>query len=449
MRTGTGWQYAARRGRRAVDWLLVGEPRSRPGLPGLLLDVVLAFVVTSSVLVWIGKTHNCEVIEPFTQCIGPFPAPAGSVQHHFPVLLASAMTAAPLALRRIRPLAAFWAMVAAVIIVPTEADNIFTLLAIVVAAYSAVVYSRYRRLAMASVPLAGILVATALPSIAEPLTLPNQATAFLALIPVVIVGQAVHGWRSRAGASQERLVQLQREHEVATRRVLADERARIASELHDVVTHNVSVMIVQAGAARQVLDEAPADARAALLAVEASGRAAMAELRHLLGLLSPAAAEPGREPAELGAPELQPQPGLRQLGGLIDRVRAAGLDVSWQQCSLPADLPPGPDLTAYRVVQEALTNVIKHAGCASATVRVEYEAGTLIVSISDAGPGESGPVPDVQGAGRGLLGLRERAALYGGELSAGPTSDGGWLVRARLPVCTESRDTAQKAAPAA
>jgi signal transduction histidine kinase len=443
-----GVQQAVPRARRAIDWLFAGEPRTKPGLPGLLLDAVLACVVTISVLVWVGKTHGCAVIAPFSQCVGPFPAPPGPV-HHLPVLLATAMTAAPLALRRIRPLAAFWVIVAAVIIVPAEADNIFTMLAIVVAAYSAAVHSRYRRLAMVSVPVAGILVATAFPSVAQPLTLPNQATAFLALIPVVILAQAVHRWRSRAGASQERLVQLQRAHEAATRRVLANERARIASDLHDVVTHNVSVMIVQAGAARQVLDGAPADARAALLAVEASGRAAMEELRNLLGLLSPVTGAASSEPDAIAAAELQPQPGLRQLGALIDRVRSAGLDVESQQGSLPPDLPPGQDLTAYRVVQEALTNVIKHAGRTSATVRVECEAGTLIVSVADAGPAGSGPGPDVPGAGRGLLGLRERTALYGGELSAGPAPDGGWLVCARLPVGAGPGGIARKAVPAA
>jgi signal transduction histidine kinase len=229
---------------------------------------------------------------------------------------------------------------------------------------------------------------------------------------------------------------MQEEHEAATTEALVRERARIASELHDVVTHNVSVMIVQAGAARQVLTDSPGDARAALLAVESSGRAAMAELRHLLGLLSPAA-DGAIASSGLSGTELQPQPGLDQLPALMSRVRAAGLELDLRMAAVPPDLPPGLDLAAYRVIQEALTNVIKHADTTRASVSVEFADGDLIVAVADAGPRD--PVAGcsamaVPGSGRGLLGLRERVGLYGGEVTAGPDADGGWRVRARLPV---------------
>jgi signal transduction histidine kinase len=206
-----------------------------------------------------------------------------------------------------------------------------------------------------------------------------------------------------------------------TRRAVEEERARIAAELHDVVTHNVSVMIVQAGAARQVLDGAPDEARAALLAVEASGRAAMAELRHLLGLISP-------------GQDLRPQPGLEQLRPLVDQLTAAGLPVELHVSDLPPGLPGGIDLAAFRIVQEALTNVIKHAGKPRTSVTVGYRDGDLRVEVADAGASAASPGSTDPGAGRGLLGLRERAALYGGDLEAGPRPGGGWLVRGRIPV---------------
>jgi len=209
-----------------------------------------------------------------------------------------------------------------------------------------------------------------------------------------------------------------------------------------VVTHNVSVMIVQAGAARQVLAADPAEATAALLAVESSGRAAMTELRYLLGLLCPASAGdwPVTGPAAGGAEaglDLSPQPGLGQLKPLIGRLAEAGLPVELQVGGQPRALPPGLDLAAYRVVQESLTNVIKHAGKPRTTVRLDYGDAELVVEVTDAGRPipAAGPAPSaVPGSGRGLIGLRERVALYGGELDAGPRPDGGWQVRARLPV---------------
>jgi signal transduction histidine kinase len=257
-------------------------------------------------------------------------------------------------------------------------------------------------------------------------------TALLILVSIaltVTVGYAVH-----AIAERDRVLA---EHEAATRRALELERARIASELHDVVTHNVSVMIVQAGAARQVLTESPAEARAAMLAVEASGRAAMTELRHLLGLLSPANAvgDAAGTPDRVLPAELEPQPGLAQLRGLVDRLTAAGLPIDLRVGELPRELSPGLDLAVFRVIQEALTNVLKHAGKPATTVRLSHEDGQLVVVVSDTGRPIRAAAPAVPaGGGRGLIGLRERIALYGGVLEAGPSSDGGWTVRARFPL---------------
>jgi signal transduction histidine kinase len=195
-------------------------------------------------------------------------------------------------------------------------------------------------------------------------------------------------------------------------------------------------MVVQAGAARTVLASAPGDAAEALLAVEASGRTALAELRNLLGLLSPAGDGTASDGA---AAELRPQPGLGELDALVARVSAAGLPVDLRVTGTPRALPPGADLAAYRVAQEALTNVLRHAGRAAASVLVQW-GEKLVITVTDDGCGGPGPRrnPVSEAAdgtpGRGLLGLRERLSLYGGELDAGPRAGGGWQVRAVMPV---------------
>jgi signal transduction histidine kinase len=452
-RSARGWaRYLPSLARRTLRWLAQAEPPSPLAPSALALDLAIAAAATVAATVVVGRNPNCQQFGPVVQCM------AQSSRHHLGELLVGAMTTMPLAVRRIRPLAGFWLIAATAVAAPHLADNVVSLAAVVVAAYSAVVYSRYQRAAVVSLPLVGLLVATAFPAVAESLRLPGRATALAAMIPVVFFGQAMRTWRRRAGESQARFDRLQAEHEAATALALATERARIASELHDVVTHNVSVMIVQAGAARHVLTDSPGAARDALLAVESSGRAAMAELRHLLGLLSPAAdAGDTALGVEPDTEQLQPQPGLGQLRMLTDRVRAAGLEVQLRVAPLRPDLPPGLDLAAYRVIQEALTNVLKHVGPTKATVSVDCQRDRLGVCVTDAGPREPAPVPGtsvpgtsvpgtsvpgtafrahvtVPGTGRGLLGLRERVAVYGGELAAGPVPGGGWRVQASLPL---------------
>jgi signal transduction histidine kinase len=334
-----------------------------------------------------------------------------------PLVLACVLLAA----RRLYPLAACALLVIEVLATRYRAMPIAPII-VVLAGYSAVVYSRFRGAALVTVPWLWVIAGT----------LFWGTTALLILVSLaltVTVGYAVH-----AVAERDRMFA---EHEAATRRALELERARIASELHDVVTHSVSVMIVQAGAARQVLAESPGEARAAMLAVEASGRAAMTELRHLLGLLSPtnALVDGGGTPAGVPPAELEPQPGLAQLPALVERLTAAGLPIDLRVDELPVELSPGLGLAVFRVIQEALTNVIKHAGKPSTTVRLSYSDGELVVVVADTGRPIRAAAPAVPaGAGRGLVGLRERIALYGGLLDAGPTSGGGWTVRARFPV---------------
>ena len=346
-------------------------------------------------------------------------------------LLATATRMAPLAMRRFRPLTAFWLSLAACALITLPGANVINFIALVPAGYSAVAYSRYRGVAILSMSAAFFVLA--FPRQTQPSNF-TLLLAALVLVPALLAGNAAYLWRHR-------LLRLNAEHEAATQRALELERARLASEMHDVVTHNVSVMIVQAGAARQVLADAPDDARQALLSVEASGRAAMTELRHLLGLLRPPAApgNTGAIPGDdgPGRQDLRPQPGLGQLRPLIERVAAAGLPVDLQLGDVPAGLPPGVDLAAFRVIQEALTNVLKHAGQPRTRVSLDYRDGDLVVEVADAGtavPAAAGTAAAaLPGGGRGLLGLRERTALYGGELRAGPRPGGGWLVRARIP----------------
>ena len=336
------------------------------------------------------------------------------------------LTTAPLAFRRTYPASAFCVIVLA-IIATSRYTTAVTIAAVMFAAYFAVVYSRNRPAALGCLAAGAAVVTLDYPKIGP--QIPGRLAPLLVLLLTVALGYTMRMWQQRAGESAARLRRAEAEHLEATRRAVEEERTRIAAELHDVVTHNVSVMVVQAGAGRRVLDSSPGDARDALLAIEASGRTAMTELRHLLGLLAPSGAP------ELDAPEhqspLRPQPGLDEVPALVDRVRSAGLAVDLCVTGTGRELPQGLDLAAYRVVQEALTNVIRHADGARARVRIEYQADDLIIDVSNVAGG-SGPA--VGGSGRGLIGLRERISIYGGSLEVGPRPGGGWRVHATIPL---------------
>ncbi len=346
------------------------------------------------------------------------------------VLVAVALTTAPLAVRRRYPVAAVCVIFGAILTIRTWVPPV-TFATAVFAAYSAIAHSRYRQLALGTVLTGAIVITMTFPN-----TLPRfseRYTALIVVVPTMTVALGIRELRRRLGDSAARLRRAQSEHEAATRRAVELERARIAAELHDVVTHNVSVMVVQAGAARRVLSSSPDDAEQALLAVEGSGRTAMAELRHLLGLLCP--------DREEGEAALRPQPGLAGLGSLIQRVSATGLDVRLRISGTPRDLPPGPDLAAYRVVQEGLTNVIRHAGEAVTYVLITW-GEELEITVSDDGRGTGG----VASPGRGLIGLRERLVLYGGSLQAGPRPGGGWRLRATIPLQVADPEPASRPA---
>jgi signal transduction histidine kinase len=225
----------------------------------------------------------------------------------------------------------------------------------------------------------------------------------------------------RGDRLEARTAELEAEREQQIQAAVADERARIARELHDIVAHSVSLMVLQAGAARQALDRQPEKAREPLLSVEATGRGAMSELRRLVAMLR----QPGQEE------ELTPQPSLRNLNALVDHVREAGLAVDVDAGPGLEALPPGVDLSAYRIVQEALTNVVKHAGASRVSLRVRCDNAAVEVAVEDDGRGSSGNGADV--GGHGLIGMRERVNLFGGRLETGGRDGGGFRVFARLP----------------
>ena len=251
--------------------------------------------------------------------------------------------------------------------------------------------------------------------------------------------------RRYARSVEERGWLLERERESAAQAAVDAERARIARELHDIVSHNVSMMLIQAGAARQVLAAGAAgtggaeEAEGALLAVEGAGRATMTELRHLLGVLAPA--PDGRD--EEG-PGLAPQPTMARLSALVDKIAFAGLPVEVRISGEPRPLPGGIDATAYRIVQEALTNALKYGG-ASAELTVRYDDRYLRVEVLTAGAssldalGSAPPAGEPVGTGRGLMGLKERVAVYGGDLDARRRLGGGFRVRAKIPLDAPTR----------
>ena len=234
-----------------------------------------------------------------------------------------------------------------------------------------------------------------------------------------ILGDNLRTKRAYYRELEERAARLEREKEEGTRRAAAEEKARIARELHDVIAHSVSVMVVQAAAARDVFEKQPERAREALRSIEESGRSALTELRRLLGIV---------RTGEQGSRE--PQPGLAALEELVEQVRTTGLEVELKREGELGELPTGVDLSAYRIVQEALTNTLKHAQATRAQVLLDRRERELAIEVTDDG---AGPVEESTN-GHGLIGMQERVALLGGVLEAGPEESGGFAVKARFPL---------------
>ncbi|HEY8283177.1 MAG TPA: sensor histidine kinase [Chloroflexota bacterium] len=392
--------------RRAVPWSVSGEParprRERPSLNWS--DLGLALLMSFLVMV----ENSGSPRTPLN-----------------PALLLMTM---PLVWRRQFPVPVFGLTVLAAVFASNLARQSLPeysgLSTIMIAAYSVGAYSRYWQLSLCLMLCTATAVAMTISTVLP--RLPDSAGAYIVLLPVWFAGQAIGSRQLRADAFEDKATRLEREQELARQAAMTAERARIARELHDVVAHSVSVMVVQAGAARHILRTAPAQAHEALSAVESSGREAMAELRRLLGVLN----YDNEENSE--SLQLAPQPGTDQLTALVRRVRDAGLPVGLSIKGQTRPLSPGMNLAVYRIVQEALTNALKYAGQAPTEVSLFYSHAALEVEIHDQGGGC--PALDSAEIGHGLAGMRERVALYGGRLEAGPAQNGGFRIHAWLPL---------------
>jgi signal transduction histidine kinase len=334
----------------------------------------------------------------------------------------------PLAARRRFPGAVLALCVATGLAVATVGVPDLLGIAILVAVYSVAAYGdRW-------VSLAG-LAAAELGAAAVQLTQgsfqwPTPITNALVIAAAWLLGHFV-GVRRAYTARLEQTAELERARAEQARQAVAEERLRLARELHDVVAHSISVIAVQSGVGAHVAKTQPEEAAKALAAIEVTSRAALTELRRLLGVLR-------QEDEPQG--NLAPVPGLADLDSLLAEVAKAGLAVRLQVEGRPAQLPAGVDLSAYRIVQEALTNVVKHAGPARAQVAIRYRDHEVMVEVTDDGRGAAAPTGDGRArVGHGLIGMRERVAVFGGDLQTGPRPGGGFRVAARLPLAVEGR----------
>ena len=380
-----------------------------------------------SVLDWL--VTLALVIDAFIEVqSGVFP---GTVQVAAAVQLASLL---PVAFRRMAPLPAI-AIASAVYLPYTVAYGAYTapnslaqLLAALLFIYAVGRHAELRELvAGVAIGLLGFVVEGIRGTLSSPA---DWAFAFIFFGAALGVGVALRVQANRSIALAEAADHAQREQEAAAQAAVHEERARIARELHDVVAHNVGLIVLQAGGARIVLGSDPDRARIALQQVEETGRQTLAEMRHLVGILR----------VDDGA-DRQPLPRLERLPALVDEARAAGLTVNLEVEGPVVGLPAGLELAAYRLIQEALTNVRKHAPGSHVQVRLSYEPDRLRIEVSDDG-GPSGAVRDTalaaSGLGHGLIGMRERVQLYDGRMQAGPMTGGGFRVEAFLPLALEA-----------
>jgi signal transduction histidine kinase len=379
-----------------------------------------AFDLTVATLVGLGCTLEVWAPRVFgsTHMTGPRVA----------VFLSYAVAAAALGVRRRYPLAAAVVVATALTVEwlafgAPEGFGVFATL--ILAGYTVAAYTdRGRALA----GLAALVVAAVVWSARDPVQtdIHRHLTSSVWLSPVVIawlLGAYLRTRRLYVVQLQERAARAEHEREERAEAAVLSERARIARELHDILAHNVSVMVVQAEAADEMLDrDMPDRARMPVWKIQETGRLALADMRRMLGILR-----------EVGSrPIVAPQPGIANLELLLAKVRESGLPVELEVSGAPEELPPAIDLSAYRIVQEALTNSLRYAGPARARVVVRFAPGSLELEIEDDGAG----APTDGQAGHGLIGMRERVALFGGQLEVGPKAEGGYRVCAQLPLET-------------
>jgi signal transduction histidine kinase len=342
----------------------------------------------------------------------------------FPVLAAivTLFTTIPIALRRYRPLAVLAVTVIAETLLLIFRPGAGAPVGVIVALYTVAAYCE-RRVSIRAAALAALPITVAV--IVNNGARTGQVIPELAVFAIAwVVGDNIRTRRAYLAELEARAARLEREREDKADRAVIEERARIARELHDVIAHNVSVMVVQAAAGEDVFDEDPGKARESLAAVASTGRAALTELRRLLGVIR---AEDDRSDTAYA-----PQPGLERIDELIGQVRETGLPVELSVLGEARPLPEGVGLCAYRIVQEALTNTLKHAHASTAQVQLRYVADALELQVLDDGRGTTSLNGEIDG--QGLIGMRERVALFGGELTAEPRPGRGYEVRARLPL---------------
>ena len=326
----------------------------------------------------------------------------------------------PLALRRVAPLAVLVFVSAGSVLTAPDSPVIWIqVCAVGLASFTTGERAADRtRSAVAVIAVAAFMALGLIAQDADPIE--GLVLPFVVLVPTWLLGDVLRTRRVDGDRRAEAIERSLREREERLRAAAAEERRHVARELHDVIAHAVSVMVIQAGAARQVLRSSPDQAEVSLLAAEATGREAMTELRRFLGALSD----------DDEAAGLAPQPGIAELPALLDRVREAGLPASLEVDGSPRSVPPSLDVTAYRIVQEALTNALRYARQAATLVRLSWESDQLRLEILDDGPATGA----AEGSGHGLIGMSERATLVGGRLEAGPRVGGGYAVRAWLPL---------------
>lgn len=383
------------------------------------LDLLLAAALTGAALyeIW----------------VAPFPTDVGIPGPQLENTVIFVLIGLALVLRRKVPAATLFVVVVAALtqreIFSSPSVTQFPIesfLALLVAFYSAGAYAEPRRAAIGGAIAGAAIVGASLPYLIAGNPRQDTIPSWIFMATVWLAGWAFRKQRTKSARLEDRATILEREREERARVAVAEERARIARELHDVVAHSVSVIVVQAQAAQRLIDKDEHDARRALGSIETSGRQALVELRRMLGILR----RTGEEPA------LGPQPGLQQLNALVGQFRESGLAVELSIEGEARPLPAGVDLSAYRIVQEALTNTLKHAGPARSWVTVCYRDEEIELEVRDDGAGTGKD----EGSGHGLIGISERVALYGGVFESGEREGRGYFVRARLPLGTLSSE---------
>ena len=381
--------------------------RRHPWWTDSLLALFLTFISLGSVI-WAGGGHHPRTIAVLDAVLVP-------------------ITSLPIAFRRYRPLT--------VLAITVTAETVLLLFSSRVQVPFGVIVALYTVAARCERPIA----ARAAAWVALPITVgvivnnwsnPGQVIPKLAVFAIAwLIGDNLRTRRAYLAELEARAARLEREREEQAARATLEERARIARELHDVIAHNVSVMVVQASAGEDVFDSDPRRAREALAAVASTGRDALGELRRLLGVIRPGDRE---------GPSFEPQPGVGRLGELVEQVRDTGLAVDVSIDGEVRDIGEATSVCVYRIVQEALTNTLKHAAATRAQVSLRYDPDELTVRVSDDGRGLTGAGGNGDAGGHGLIGMRERVALFGGDVQAGPATAGGYCVSARLPLQQDS-----------